>query len=254
MSFFISTGELSAMYTLREYGFYYSSEGQKLPTSYYHSNLSIDKNKAIEKAKAITGLSDIPFDAPENLSEYREGVAEAARIEQEARQAAYEERQREQQKAQYKAIEAGLYPFGYNTENHNKPIKEIEVSLLNWWATKAEVEENSPAQALKVYINKNCKELLLPTPNNEHVGTIKKRQEFNVTVVRKGGFQSYDYYGNETWTSITTMITDKGHCLVVFSAAWSANPGEKLKIKATVKDHSDYDGQAQTIVQRVKTL
>ena len=45
-----------------------------------------------------------------------------------------------------------------------------------------------------------------------------------------------------------------GACLVSKSGAFYAEEGEELKIKATVKEHAEYLGQAQTVVQRIAVL
>lgn len=36
--------------------------------------------------------------------------------------------------------------------------------------------------------------------------------------------------------------------------AFSHYDGEELKIKATVKEHAEYRGQAQTVIQRIAVL
>ena len=54
-------------------------------------------------------------------------------------------------------------------------------------------------------------------------------------------------------THIVIMRDDSGAC-VVSKGAFYAEVGEKLTIKATVKEHDEYKGQAQTRVMRVKIL
>lgn len=54
---FISTGDLQKMYTLRVYGVAYGST----KTSIFVQNLSIDKEKAVEKARKISQTMGIPF-------------------------------------------------------------------------------------------------------------------------------------------------------------------------------------------------
>ena len=252
--YFISTGELSAMYTLRERGHYYTGEGVKMPTSYYVKNLSTNKEKAIKKALAYTGLKEINFGAPDDLNEYREGVAQAEREAREQAQRDYEAMLKTREEHQNELIKKGLYPFGDGTDKHAKSISELDVGLVNWWATMAEVEADTPAYNLQNYIKEHCQDLLFPVPNNDYFGEVKKRYEFNVTVTKSISFMSYDYYGREETKFITTMVTDQGYCLVVFSTAFYPEVGEKMKVKATVKNHKEYDGQAQTIVQRVNEV
>jgi len=54
---------------------------------------------------------------------------------------------------------------------------------------------------------------------------------------------------------IISMVDDEtGACIISKSTSFSAETGDKLTFKATVKAHDDYKGQAQTVVQRIKVL
>lgn len=84
---------------------------------------------------------------------------------------------------------------------------------------------------------------------NEHVGEIKKRQDFNVileTVLATNGFYGTVY--------IHKFRTTEGN-----SVTWFANGskldnevGSSFTIKATVKKFDEYNGWKQTVVTRVK--
>jgi hypothetical protein len=87
---------------------------------------------------------------------------------------------------------------------------------------------------------------------SSHVGAIGKRQLFNATVVRVSSYerQRFGSYGMETvW--IVTMQDEAGHALVSKSPAFHAQKGETLKFKATVKAHDEYQGERQTVIQRI---
>lgn len=89
--------------------------------------------------------------------------------------------------------------------------------------------------------------------NSRHVGTVGKRETFNVRVQRINSYDrpAFGRYGNETvW--IVTLRDTNDNAIVVKSTAFCPEKGETLTIKATVKEHSDYKGEQQTIVQRVK--
>ena len=77
------------------------------------------------------------------------------------------------------------------------------------------------------------------------IGTIGKRDTFHVTIMRC--LQISGYYGV---SYITIMRTDN-NAVMVSKGAFAADVGDTLTIKATVKDHSRYGTQMQTIVQRV---
>lgn len=89
--------------------------------------------------------------------------------------------------------------------------------------------------------------------NSKHVGVVGKRQVFGtVTVVRKASYEraSFAGYGHETvW--IISMSDEAGNTLVSKSASFYAEKGDTFKIKATVKEHSSFDGENQTVIQRI---
>jgi hypothetical protein len=89
--------------------------------------------------------------------------------------------------------------------------------------------------------------------NSRHTGTVGKRQTFNVVVDRIASYErpSFAGYGyDRVW--IVTMRDEAGNAIVSKSTAFCPDQGANLTIKATVKEHSSYDGEQQTIVQRIK--
>jgi len=85
------------------------------------------------------------------------------------------------------------------------------------------------------------------TWNSQHVGTVGKRATFAVEVDRVAHFESM--YGI-VW--IVTMRDEAGNALVSKSTSFRAERGKKLTIKATVKEHSEYRDEKQTVIQRIK--
>lgn len=82
---------------------------------------------------------------------------------------------------------------------------------------------------------------------NEHVGEIKKRREFKVTLDKLRTFESQWGY-----VYLHTFLDEEGHTLVWFASSEQDFDYEKeYTIKATVKKHDDYKGWAQTAVTRV---
>lgn len=81
---------------------------------------------------------------------------------------------------------------------------------------------------------------------SQHVGEIKKRQQFDglelVKVIGTPG-----YYGT-TW--IHKFIDPNGNHLVWFSSSVALDDGLTYSGKATVKDHNDYQGIPQTVLTR----
>lgn len=89
--------------------------------------------------------------------------------------------------------------------------------------------------------------------NSKHVGVVGKRQLFGtVTVVRVASYMrpSFSGFGHDTiW--VISMSDENGNTLVSKSASFYAEKGEAFKIKATVKEHNEYQGEKQTLVQRI---
>jgi hypothetical protein len=88
--------------------------------------------------------------------------------------------------------------------------------------------------------------------NARHVGTIGERITLQVTVAHCAGYErrSFSGYGTE-WVSITTMRDAAGNLFVVKSPRFSAEKGSTVTITGTVKEHGEYNGEAQTVLQRV---
>lgn len=90
--------------------------------------------------------------------------------------------------------------------------------------------------------------------NSRHVGKVGERLEVAVTVERVISFSRPRF--NAPWLeetlSIVTMRDAAGNAIVSKSTSFYAAKGETMMIRATVKDHSEYNGEQQTIVSRIK--
>lgn len=80
-----------------------------------------------------------------------------------------------------------------------------------------------------------------------HVGTEGKRETFEVTVERVNYFDTA--FGTK-W--VLTMRDARGNAIVSKSTSFHRERGTKLRFKATIKEHSEFRGELQTIVQRIK--
>jgi len=85
---------------------------------------------------------------------------------------------------------------------------------------------------------------------DEHFGEIKKREMFNFVCRNK--FYTEGYYGV---TVIHSFVDEEGREAVWFASKESdIEIGESYKVKATVKEHGEYHGKAQTVVTRVAVV
>jgi hypothetical protein len=95
---------------------------------------------------------------------------------------------------------------------------------------------------------------------SRHIGTIGERLELIVTVERQSVFYrapfmrtSYSGRSQEEAVYVTTMRDEHGNALVAMSPNFSEPVGSTILLRATVKDHDDYRGEAQTKLTRAQT-
>jgi len=98
------------------------------------------------------------------------------------------------------------------------------------------------------------KQRILQAANSKHVGTVGEKIELIVEVKHIAEFNSairYSYYDSGLRRAYI-MVDADGNSVVVFSADLDMTKGKKYNISAKVKAHNVRDGEAQTILQRVK--
>jgi hypothetical protein len=88
-----------------------------------------------------------------------------------------------------------------------------------------------------------------------YVGKVGERIEAAVTVEFVASFvrPSFRGFGTDT-VRITTMRDAAGNALVVKSASFWVEKGDKFPMRATVKEHSEYRGEKQTVMMRAAIL
>ena len=258
---FIAVGATGAFFTLREtYQHIDDCYAHSEVRSFHHFNLSQDPAEAVSKAKAYaneygielyTSIEDLQTEMRKIQRETAE-QAETRRIAYIKQAAVWEEDRLARIAEQHQQIAQGIYPIG---RYFGKQFREAPVSYINWLASAAaEFEKDSIIAELAIAVADRCKDLLFPVPDPiKTIGKEKQRLTFSVTVVRRGEYyrESFGYQNGMGRVNIVTMVTDDGVCLVSKSTSFNAEPGEKLYLKATVKEFSEYKGQMQTVVQRV---
>lgn len=89
---------------------------------------------------------------------------------------------------------------------------------------------------------------------SRHVGKIGERRDFNVTVERVYTMPRPKFgapWITEVFAIVTMRDTD-GNAIISKSASFIPSKGESFTMRATVKEFGDHNGEAQTIVQRIK--
>jgi hypothetical protein len=108
------------------------------------------------------------------------------------------------------------------------------------------------AQATAVYASwERAKARELARAASRWVGEVGKRLTLTVTVERENVFYrpSFSGYGEEA-VYVTTMRTADGAAIVVKSPRFRQEVGDTFTLACTVKEHSEYRGEQQTLVQR----
>lgn len=84
---------------------------------------------------------------------------------------------------------------------------------------------------------------------NAHQAAVGDRVEFTGTVRMKSGWETR--YG---WTTLLVLDTPGGAVKWFASTAVTAQPGDTITLKGTVKAHDEYEGEKQTVVTRCKII
>jgi len=135
-----------------------------------------------------------------------------------------------------------------------KAEQQMESEALQEWGgltdKQTELVRNALARAEKweaerqaKYAAKKAEDL-----NGQHVGAVGQRYEFDLVVER---VHSYDTDYGATYINI---CRDASNNVIVYKGSNEWGKGEKIVCKATVKDHSEYEGVKQTMIQRPKVL
>lgn len=252
--FYISTGKLNAMFTLRRVR---TAVGLAFDNDHYICNLAGANNEegAIAKARDYfermfdrmggnTEEHSIFFnDCPEVMPRARRGklsVRDTAALEQ---------------------IEAGRFPFG---KHAGKLIADGEDGYVLYWSDQA--AKADPSNVVIQALAAACTGVALERDliakrqaarderaeldaKSVHVGEVGQRIEFEGEVVSKF-YQEHEYEA-----SYYIMKIRCGGNLISYignGALIEAERGDTVKFKATIKGHSEYKGVKETKVNRPK--
>ena len=121
------------------------------------------------------------------------------------------------------------------------------IAKRGWVANKHMGFACSIIQAYRREMARLAKEAAKALVNSQHMGTIGKRETFTLKVNRL--IFSDGFYG----LTIIHLMEDKdGNVFKWFSSGPELDEGEFLTLKATVKDHGEYQGTKETVLTRVK--
>lgn len=261
---FIGIGKYEHFYTLRETCLRYGRgeilngrfTGEVTETSFWHCNLSQNAEEAIEKAKQYAEEMQIPLYIGDSIEGTLLEINRADKSTAEGR-AAFEEQKRKERQEYYQQIDMerieclleGRITFG---KLAGMTLDQIQEDYARWVVSAAmqgKFSASGAMQAMACILAFKQPELMMPEFVQGFVGAEGARFEETVKIIKVCGFDTL--YGR---MYITSMKNEEGKCIVCKSAAFCPTVGDTFKIKATVKEFSEYKGQDQTIVQRIKVI
>ena len=97
----------------------------------------------------------------------------------------------------------------------------------------------------------------MPTEENtsQYVGNVGDRLDLEVTFIKRFTYEIPSFRGLGTdYMAINTFKDDEGNCFIWKStrAYFNVAEGSKVRLRGTVKEHSEYKGTKQTMLQRCK--
>lgn len=263
---FIGIGATNALFTLREtyqHESFYDGRMNISVRSFHHFNLSQSAEEAMAKAQACaekmgleltTSLDSLQTEMRDIKRASADEMQRRERAQQE-REALWEAERAAENEARMAKLNEGFFVYG---PYRDQEYKDAPRSYLTWLMDVAiGFEAGTIVQLTAEAVTRLVPHLALPKPHKTlHIGSVKQRIQMDVTVVASRHFfkEGFNAWAGPEVCYVTTMVTNDGACVVVFSGAFSPDEGQQLQIKATVKEHSEYNGQAQTIVQRVAVL
>lgn len=278
--YYISSGELNKMYTLRVSYKEIRQLGNvtyTIPRDYYCINLSIDHDTAYKKAQEYVNTfgdnnsilveqSEVP-----TLNDiYRRNQKEleiAKKIAQETAiqaQKEYEERILNENKRKAESILNNIWPFGkykgrhFGRELSYEPIISDKSYIKFFIELNIEINDE-PSQEnyhneIIILLQKQLKLVFpelanLPKPNGKFYGIEKQREDFNLICLEYFHYNSM--YGT---TYIQKFVKDTGELIVYRgSAPIKCEVGNTIIVTGTIK-HDCYKNENQTLIKRPKLI
>lgn len=248
---FISTGDKTAMYTLRVMCLCRVQVGEESFTEmrdYYIQNLSNDKATAEAKAAEMSGMMQLPFkgNADFDLNEIRRNRDAQALEQREAAERAHNERLAAWAAERDEQIQAGVFIMGKHTGKTAAEVATDDLGYLFWLAGEIEASGKLGicAKIAADYIESTG--IQLPG----YVGTVD--QPIELTLTLKRAFWTQGQYP----TLMHIATTAQGNEIVFFSVAQGFKEieiGQQFTITGTVKDQREgWGGTKQTVINKPK--
>lgn len=250
---YISTGDKTAMYTLRvmcEDKLVIGGETSFTLNSYYYQNLSNNKQLAEEKAEAFAEAMGIPFkgDANFELNEIKRQRDAMAKEKREALERAYQEKIEKEAAERAERVSEGIILVGKYEGQTVEMVWKNDKGYVWWLASMTNCQGKlgiSADIAAKFIADNNIQK-----PG--YVGIVGEELEISLTL-RRASWTSGQYP-----TLMWLCEDEEGHEVVFFSVAKAfkeLEDGETFKVKGLVKEQREgWNGNKQTILNKPKMV
>jgi hypothetical protein len=259
---FISTGEKTAMYTLKTMskvvGVNPFGVREYYNDSFYIQNLSTDKQTAVDKANSLSAAMGIPFrdNADFDLNEIKRRKAGEVKAEQEAREKAHREYEAKMADEFQSEVDTGFMVCGKHMgKTAQETVDAGDIDYVLYCASQFVVDSiNMGAWRINCAI---CSQWLSenPQPVSDYVGVVGSVLEEKVTVKR------VSVCNGRFYTVMFLCVTAEGNLIKFFTTAKAFNDterGDVFTVKGNVKEHAKdhyVDGSPKvTMINRPKMV
>ena len=142
-----------------------------------------------------------------------------------------------------------------NAEGYDAVPLSIEQVTWHLWNGRQDYQNDFPAMEELGKKLKDDAEQALKVARGEHVseyiGKVGERREFVCKLVGSFSYEThYSFYGETCF--IYKFVDENGDIVVWNTSAWLDTEKKDFRFKATIKEHSEYKGEKQTVVSRPK--
>lgn len=130
------------------------------------------------------------------------------------------------------------------SDYHHNLYLSCEMNIVDWRSSGI-VASLITAYQYAIELIEKKEKIKEERKDSEYFGTIGEREEFTLEVIKKSGFSTQ--FG---WTVLHIFKDQNGNTATWFSSNKEFEVGETVTLKATVKEHREYEGTKQTVLTR----
>lgn len=254
---FISTGEKTALYTLRcmyELPIVIQGVNRIILKDYHIQNLSNDKAVAEEKAEYLSEQIGVLFkgNAEFDLNEIRRRKSEDVAAEREAVERAIRIAEEKAQVEYVRSMHEGVILCGKYTGM--TPAEVVDTDYLRWMASQVDLEAPEGLERSKWAISCQIAAKWLaehPVKESEWIGEIGNK------VVLTLKLQKVIFIQGQWRTILYKCVTEEGDVVTFYTVASGFSDllvGQQFVVSGTIKKHDEYKESKSTVIARPKLV